>query len=133
MKLLTFAFFATVGSGAVVVAQAPAPAGPKDAIRNGGFERTLQAPNLWSGVDKDGFLAGFRGVLPVLNESGSIAESPMPVGVAVGDLNGDGLPDILSSDPLGFIRIYFNSGSKAFATRVQASCVPICSSDGGVS
>jgi hypothetical protein len=97
---------------ALTLAQAPAPAGPKDAIRNGGFERTLQAPNLWSGVDKDGFLAGFRGFLPVLNESGGIAETPMPIGVSVGDLNNDGLPDILSSDPLGYVRIYFNSGSK---------------------
>ena len=93
-------------------AQAPAPAGPKDAVRNGGFERTLQSPNLWSGVDKDGFLAGFRGYLPVLNESGNVAETPMPVGVSAGDLNGDGLPDLLSSDPLGFVRIYLNSGSK---------------------
>ena len=97
---------------AIALSQAPPPAGPKDAIRNGGFERTLQAPNLWSGVDKDGFLAGFRGFLPVLNASGSVAETPMPVGVAVGDLNSDGLPDIVSSDPLGFVRIYFNSGSK---------------------
>jgi hypothetical protein len=97
---------------AVALAQAPAPAAPKDAIRNGGFERTLQTPNLWTGVDKDGFLAGFRGFLPVLNESGNVAEAPMPVSVAVGDLNGDGLPDILSSDPLGYVRIYFNSGSK---------------------
>ena len=90
----------------------PAPAGPRDAIRNGSFERSLQAPNLWSGVDKDGFLAGFRGFLPVLNESGNVAETPMPVAVSVGDLNGDGLPDILSSDPLGYVRVYFNSGSK---------------------
>ena len=97
---------------AVALAQAPAPAAPKDAIRNGGFERTLQTPNLWTGVDKDGFLAGFRGFLPVLSESGNISENPMPVGVAVGDLNGDSLPDILSSDPLGYVRIYFNSGSK---------------------
>jgi len=111
MKLLALAFLTIAGAG-VVVAQAPAPAGPKDAIRNGGFERTLQAPNLWSGVDKDGFLAGFSGSLTVLNENGSIAERPMPVGVAVGDLNGNGLPDILSSDLLGYIRIYFNSGSK---------------------
>ena len=95
-----------------VLAQAPPPAAPKNAIRNGGFERTLQAPNLWSGVDKDGFLAGFRGSLPVLNESGSVTETPVPVGVAVADLNADALPDILSSDPLGFVRIYFNSGSK---------------------
>lgn len=93
-------------------AQQPAPAGPKDAIRNGGYERTLQAPNLWSGVDKDEFLAGFRGFLPALNESGSITESSMPVGVAVGDLNGDGRPDILSSDPFGYVRMYFNSVGK---------------------
>jgi hypothetical protein len=90
----------------------PAPSGPKDAIRNGSFERTLQTPNLWSGVDKDGFLAGFRGFLPVLNESGNVAETPMPVAVAVGDLNGDGLADLLSSDPLGYVRVYFNRGSK---------------------
>ena len=90
----------------------PAPSGPKDAIRNGSFERTLQTPNLWSGVDKDGFLAGFRGFLPVLSESGSVSETPMPPGVAIGDLNGDGLADLLSSDPLGYLRVYFNRGSK---------------------
>lgn len=90
----------------------PAPAGPKDVIINGGFERAMQTPNLWPGVDKDGFLAGFRASLAVLNARGNIAETPMPVAVAVGDLNGDGLLDILSSDPLGFVRVYFNSGSK---------------------
>lgn len=90
----------------------PAAAGPKDVIRNGGFERTMQTPNLWSGVDKDGFLSGFRAFLPVLSARGDISETPMPVAVAVGDLNGDGLLDILSSDPMGFVRVYFNSGSK---------------------
>jgi len=97
---------------AFALAQAPAPAGPQDLIRNGGFERTTATPNLWAGVDKDGLLAGFRRTLPVLNEAGNIAETPMPVAVSVGDLNGDGLPDILTSDPLGYVRIYFNSGSK---------------------
>jgi len=97
---------------AAAFAQAPPTAAPKDAIRNGGFERTLQEPNVWTGVDKDGFLAGFRGYLPVLNESGNVAETPMPVSVSVGDLNGDGTPDLLASDPLGFVRIYFNSGGK---------------------
>lgn len=95
-----------------VFAQTPPPAGPKDAVRNGGFERNLQTPNLWSGVDNDGFLAGFRGYLPVLNESGNIADAAMPVSVAVGDLNKDSLPDILTADPIGYVRIYLNSGSK---------------------
>jgi hypothetical protein len=63
-------------------------------------------------VDKDGFLAGFRGFLPVLNPNGNIAETPMPVAVATGEMNGDGLPDIVSSDPLGYVRIYFNSGTR---------------------
>jgi len=94
-------------------AQAPAPVAPAtDAVRNGGFERNVQTPNLWSGVDKDGILSGFRGFLPVLNESGNIADTPMPVSVAAGDMNGDGLTDLVSADPLGYIRIYFNTGSK---------------------
>lgn len=100
---------------AAAAAQQPpaAPAGaPKEAVRNGGFERTLQSANLWTGVEKDGYLAGFRGFVKVLNESGNIADTPMPVSVAAGDLNGDGLVDILTSDPLGYVRIYFNSGSK---------------------
>ena len=80
-------------------------------MQNGGFERTLQSPNLWSGVDKDGILAGFRFQLPILNEQGNIADAPLPVSPAVGDLNGDRLPDILASDPMGYLRIYFNSGT----------------------
>ncbi|MEI7864217.1 MAG: VCBS repeat-containing protein [Chthoniobacterales bacterium] len=88
------------------------PAAPTNLIRNGGFERTLQAPNLWTGVDKDGFLAGFRGYLPVLNESGSIGDIPMPLSVAVKDINNDGLPDLATADPLGYFRYYLNSGTK---------------------
>jgi hypothetical protein len=73
-------------AAAVALAQAPAPAAPKDAIRNGGFESTLQAPNLSSGVDKDGFLAGLRGFLPVLNESGNVAQTSMPVGETLAEV-----------------------------------------------
>lgn len=111
MKVLFSCVFAMACVGALQ-AQAPPVAAQKDAIRNGGFERTMQSPNLWSGVDKDGYLAGFRAYLPALSESGNISDSPMPVSVTVDDLNSDGLSDILASDPLGYIRIYFNSGTK---------------------
>lgn len=96
----------------VALAQAPAPAPAKDAIRNGGFERTLQTPNLWTGVDKDGTLCGFRGYLPVLSERGQIADAPLPASAAVADLNGDSLPDLVAADCLGYVRYYLNRGSK---------------------
>lgn len=74
----------------------------------------MRSPNLWAGVDGTGSLAGFTASLPVLDPSGNLSgdATPMPVSVAVGDLNGDNLPDILASDPLGYIRIYFNSGTR---------------------
>ncbi|MEY3480404.1 MAG: hypothetical protein RIQ71_1179 [Verrucomicrobiota bacterium] len=98
---------------AVVASQAQnPPAAPANLIRNGGFERTLQSPNLWTGVDKDGFLAGFRGYLPVLNEAGAIGDMPMPLSVAVKDINNDGLLDLATADPLGYFRYYLNSGTK---------------------
>lgn len=94
-------------------AQQPPPAPPPPA-QNGGFEKTVNAPNLWAGVDGNGTLAGFTAGLPLLDESGSLVYDrpvPLPVSVAVGDLNGDKLLDLMSSDPLGYIRIYFNSGT----------------------
>lgn len=82
-----------------------------NAIRNGGFERVLQTANIWSGTDREGFLVGSRTSLPVLTGRGEISPQPMPISVAVGDLNGDGMLDIMAADPQGYIRIYFNSGS----------------------
>lgn len=102
------AFFLTL---AALPAQTSAPA-VRNLIRNGGFEQTLQTPNLWSGVDKDGFLAGFRGYLPALNESGNIGDVPLPLSVAIGDLNNDNLPDLATADPLGYVRYYLNTGTK---------------------
>ena len=68
-------------AGALPAQNPPATpaAASRDAVRNGSFERTLQTANLWSGTDKDGFLAGFRGFLKILNEGGNIADTPMPV------------------------------------------------------
>lgn len=81
-------------------------------VRNGSFEDTLKTPNLWSGTDSEGNLSGFKTTAPILASKGGISETPMPLSVAVGDLNNDGLLDIAAADPLGYIRVYFNSGSK---------------------
>jgi len=93
--------------------QAPAaPAAPKNLIGNGSFETGFRRENLWDGVDAAGFLNGERGALPVLTTSGTIAETSMPIGVSVADMNGDGKLDIVTSDVFGYVRIYFNSGTK---------------------
>jgi hypothetical protein len=93
---------------------APAPSG--NAVKNGVFAQTYDAPNLWIGVDHDGFLAGPTVKVIALDEWGNLSQQPdkmpvMPVAVSLGDLNGDKLTDILSADPLGYVRIYFNEGS----------------------
>lgn len=81
-------------------------------IRNGGFESAFREVNLWTGVGADGSLSGFRGSQNILTQAGTISSAPMPVSVTVGDLNDDGLSDIMTSDALGYVRTYLNSGTK---------------------
>jgi hypothetical protein len=88
-----------------------AQSAPGNILRNGGFEQTTQAVNLWAGTDSGGHLIGAQDKLPTLQANGDIGDQPMPVSVALGDLNGDSLIDLVTADPLGFIRIYFNSGT----------------------
>jgi hypothetical protein len=87
------------------------PAAPKNLIRNGGFESSFRRKNLWDGVDKTGYLSGERGAVPILTTSGSISDSSMPISVSVADMNNDGKLDLVTMDVLGYLRIFFNSGT----------------------
>jgi len=93
-----------------LLAQTPPPA-PKNLVINGGFETSSRRENLWQGVDNAGYLTGERGQVPVLTLSGAISETPMPISVSVADMNADGLLDIVTMDILGYLRIFFNSGT----------------------
>jgi FG-GAP-like repeat len=100
-----------VSANSKLNAQTPTPS-PKNLVFNGSFEKPVRRENLWQGVDSSGFLTGERGQVLALTLGGSIGDTAMPVSVAVADMNADGLQDILSMDMLGYLRIYFNSGSK---------------------
>ena len=115
MRISLFSSIAQAGClffTAALLAETPAPAAPKNMIGNGGFETGFKRDNIWDGVDSSGSLAGERGALPILTTSGTIADTSMPVSVAVSDMNGDGLPDIAVMDVLGYLRVFFNAGTK---------------------
>lgn len=117
MRISLFSLIAQAGclffTGALFAqAPAPSPAAPKNMIGNPGFETGFRRDNIWDGVDTTGSLAGERGALPILTTSGTIADTSMPVSISVADLNGDGLPDIAAMDVLGYLRVFFNAGTK---------------------
>ena len=88
------------------------PSAPKNLVTNGGLEKSSRRENIWQGVDHAGYLTGVRGRVAVLTLSGAISDTPMPISVSVADMNADGLPDLVTMDVLGYLRIYFNGGSK---------------------
>ena len=94
-----------------LLAQTPPPA-PRNLVVNGGLEKSSRRENIWQGLDNAGYLKGARGRVAVLTLSGAIADTPMPISVSVADMNADGLPDLVAMDILGYLRIFFNSGSK---------------------
>lgn len=101
-------------SGDDEAAEAPRPAGNPRAsnpVRNGSFDETYDEPNLWYGVSPDGILGVPVAFMPVLTPGGTIGNQALSPGVAVADLNGDGLPDIVTTDGFGYVRVYFNQGS----------------------
>lgn len=121
MRISLFSLLAQAGCLLFTVtlfAQAPAPppappAGPpKNMIGNPGFETGFRRDNIWDGVDSTGSLAGERGALPILTTSGTIADTSMPLSVSIADLNGDGQMDIAAMDVLGYLRVFFNAGTK---------------------
>jgi len=108
-------FLAVAG---VVHAQTPS-------VPNGNFQNTVSADDLWDGVDGDGYLCGRVRTVTALNERDSVAEVAQPVSVAVGDLNGDGLPDLVMADPRGYYTVYFNSGTKTEPKFTHGEIIPV--------
>lgn len=89
----------------------PADAQQNNFIVNGDFQRVQIENDLWDGVDRQGFLAGFPNTVRAITERG-FGNIAMPVSPVMKDLTGDGKKDLMTADPLGYYRIYINEGTE---------------------
>jgi hypothetical protein len=107
-------------------AAAPAPAATGAGfITNGDFKLSRPVDNLWDGINAQGGLASFTGGAYAVTENGPPGSVALPVSVQWNDMNGDGKPDIVTADPLGIMRVYFNTGTKTAPIFTLAETVPL--------
>jgi hypothetical protein len=105
---------------------APPPgSGPTGYVINGDFQKSSPADNLWDGVNAAGGLAGEVRQAFALTDKGPPGGVNLPISVNFVDMNGDGVGDIVSADPAGTMRVYFNSGSKTEPVFTHAETVPL--------
>lgn len=99
---------------------------PADLLRGlGGFEKSYTATPPWGGVDSGEYLRGFQQTAPIVMSNGQVDQMSVPTSVAVADLNGDKLPDLIVADPSGFIWFYPNSGTPTEPKFTSGEIIPI--------
>ena len=133
MKLHSkFSLAALLGlSAAAVFAQdgpppvPPAPPAGGNYIINGDFTKFSPQENLWDGVDSQNILCGNRKGTYAVMESGRLGDQELATGVNFVDMNGDKLPDLVTSDPQGVLRVYFNSGTAIEPKFTVAETIPL--------
>ncbi len=97
----------------------------QNVVINGDFAKSSPQDNLWDGVNQLGGLAGEVRDAYALTEAGPPGAVRLPISVNFVDMNGDQLPDLVSADPAGTMRVYFNSGTKTEPKFTHAEVVPL--------
>jgi len=100
------------------------PLSAEDLLRSN-FDNATEADNPWAGVSSTGVLAVTPGMQPAVNDAGEVKPTKFGPGVAVGDLNGDGLPDLVISDAYGYFWFYPNSGTALNPKFTQGELIPV--------
>jgi FG-GAP-like repeat/FG-GAP repeat len=91
----------------------------------GSFESNKPTYVPWAGVDDKGNLHGLEGRQLSVNDKGGIGGTLFGPSVAVADMNGDGKPDIVTADSVGFFWFYPNSGTTQKPVFTQGEVIPI--------
>jgi hypothetical protein len=89
------------------------------------FESGTPTYNPWAGVDGEGHLHVGVGAQFATNNEGKVGRENFSASVAVGDLNGDGLPDLVVADSRGYFWFYPNSGKPGAPVFTHGEIMPI--------
>jgi hypothetical protein len=115
MKSFRSLFVLIPGLSFLALASLPAqtpPATPVNLMRGGDMERFTTVVNKWGGVDSTDTLKGLTAESKVVTSQGNVDTMPYPVSVAVADLTGDKIPDLVVADPKGYFWFYPNGGTE---------------------
>ncbi len=81
--------------------------------------------NPWAGASSAGLISVLPGKQPAVDSSGKVADTVFAPSVAVGDLNGDGLQDLVIGDSRGFFWYFPNSGTATAPAFTHGEIIPI--------
>lgn len=89
-----------------------------------GMDATQYVDDPWGGV-VNGVITLPPGVQLAVDEDGHVVPTVFGPSAAVGDLNGDGLPDLVVADPRGYFWYYPNSGTPTQPKFTSGELMPI--------
>ncbi len=103
------------------MAQAPATA-----MNTFDVEHCPQVDNPWAAVNSaTGAITMPPGAQDEVDDNGAVHRDPFSPSIAVGDLNGDGKPDLVVADARGYIWFFPNIGTKDKAAFGHGELIPV--------